>query len=582
IIMVGALYIISRDIFIGKLVEIEKQDTQKYVERALSALSQEIFELERITVDWSSRDETYAFIEDANSAYIESNLVDNTFITLRLNFVSFINSSGQIVFNKAFDLDNEEQMQVSPDFLGNSFNDLIGNGGVTSGIILVKEGPMIVASQPILTSSSLGPARGTLVFGRYINDAEIEHLAQLTVSNISMGRIDKLTPDFEAALPFLREDSPIFIQALNNQQIAGYNMVTDIYGKPVLILRVILPRETYIAGQDAVIFYILVVLGVGIILSGIVMWVVHKQVLLRTAILIKGIRGIASTGDTATRLIIGGKDELAIIASTINGMLAVLQETGLRLRQNIQEEKELRLNLEREIENRAEYTRALVHELKTPITPIMAASDLLSDLIIDETKEPLARDLVKNIHRSTSNLNKRVDELLDLARGEVGQLKVELAPVDVRDMLVEAAEEVKPTALIKEQSIGMEIPDVLQIIMVDQERLQQVLLNLLNNAIKYSPKKATITIRAREDSTHLIVEVEDTGRGISKEDQGQLFNPYHRIETDKERLSGLGLGLAIAKTIVELHGGQIWVNSIQGKGSTFIFNIPLKPSGRES
>ena len=106
-------------------------------------------------------------------------------------------------------------------------------------------------------------------------------------------------------------------------------------------------------------------------------------------------------------------------------------------------------------------------------------------------------------------------------------------------------------------------------------------MNLLNNAFKYTPAGGEITLKAREEGANLIVEVHDNGPGMSEEDQERLFIPYHRRVEDRERLGGLGLGLAIAKTLVELHGGRIWVESERGKGSTFGFSLPLENTTRQ-
>lgn len=578
IIMIGALYLTARSTLMKGLEEIEEHDAKMNVERALAALSQEVSNLERVTVDWSSWDDTYRFIDDGNSQYIEGNLVDEAFVTLRLNLMLFVHSSGKVVFSKAFDLDSEKEIPVPSNFLGDfSSSTLPGPGGIASGVMLTRDGPMIIVAQPILTSKAEGPARGTLFFGRYLNDGLIANLSQVTLSDITLHRMDEPRPDFPASLlPPLSpaEDTAALVQVLDGQHMAAYSKVNDIYGRPILVLQITMPRDEYFLGQEAVTSFALVILGIALLIGGLLLWLVHNQILARVAILIAGINKISSSGDTSTRIELKGKDELALVAGTMNGMLTVLQEEEKELRDLLQKEKELRKNLEEEIEHRAEYTRALVHELKTPITPILAASELL----LDEIEEPTAHSLAANIQRSASNLNRRIDELLDLARGETGQLKLSIAPVEIEKLLKETTDEARSQTSLKRQSLSLEILSPLQIIPADKERLQQVVQNLLNNAIKFTPEGGKIAVRAREDGTNLIVEVEDNGRGITEEEQKRLFNPYNRRESDRERLSGLGLGLTIAKRFVELHGGRIWVTSTDGKGTVFTFSIPLKPA----
>lgn len=575
--LAGTLYVTSRFTLMRGLAEIEGQEAQKYVERVLAALSQEVFDLENNTVDWSAWDDTYTFIEDANSEYIESNLVDETFIALRLNLMLFIHSSGRIVFGKAFDLDNGEEIPISPSLLGYlSSNDLLvgspGMEGITSGIILLDEGSMLVVPQPILTSKDEGPARGTLIFGRYLNSAELDRLAQVTLSKLTIHRLDGVMPyDFRGALPSLSGEAPVFVQPLSTQHIAGYTLINDIYGKPALMLRVSIPRDIYQLGQGAVIYYISVAFGISLLAAALAMLVIEKQILSRFAALIKGISSITSTGDTTARVEIRGRDELALVAGTINGMLAALHESEVELRGLYEQEKALRHQLEDEISKRIEYTRALVHELKTPLTPVLAASELL----LEELEKAPLRGLAESIRRSASNLNRRIDELLDLARSEVGQLQLHYGSVDPIPLFQEISAEMIPVALSNKQSLSLELPPSLPAMWADRDRLQQIVLNLISNAFKFTPAGGKITLKAREDGANLVVEVKDTGRGISEEEQQQLFDPYHRIEADRERLSGLGLGLVLARKFVELHGGQMWVKSRKGRGSTFSFSIPI-------
>jgi signal transduction histidine kinase len=237
-----------------------------------------------------------------------------------------------------------------------------------------------------------------------------------------------------------------------------------------------------------------------------------------------------------------------------------------------QREKDLRQELELEMDKRIEFTRALVHELKTPLTPLMTASDYLATTL---EKEPLL-SFAKNVNLGAHNLNRRINELLDLARGEVGMLELKGQLIDPLPMIKDLASYMAPEAAKNEQSFTVELPSSLSSIWADEDRLRQVILNLVSNAFKFTRKKGKITLRANEKNGNLIVEVQDTGCGISINEQKWLFQPYHRLKSDRERLGGLGLGLSLSKMLVELHGGKIWAKSQEDKGSTFSFSIPLK------
>jgi signal transduction histidine kinase len=248
-----------------------------------------------------------------------------------------------------------------------------------------------------------------------------------------------------------------------------------------------------------------------------------------------------------------------------------LERAEAKLQEAYEEERRLRQEVEAEVARKILFTRALVHELKTPLTPVLASSELL----VSELHEEPYLSLAKNIHHGDANLNRRIDELLDLARIETGMLEVNPKAVDARQLLLAIAEDMKAMVTSNGQSLTVNIPPSMSPVWADEERLRQIVLNLMINASKFTPEGGKIILRAEEKNSSLVVEVEDTGPGIPKEEQKQLFQPYHRRLANRDNLGGLGLGLALCKYLVQLHGGQIWVQSEIGQGSNFGFSIPL-------
>jgi len=574
------LFFISRTILLESYAELERQSLQRDVNRALVSYSQELADLATTTADWATWDDTYAFIADANEEYIRSNLTDSTFIGLGLNLILYLDSAGQIVFSKAFDLESEKAVplpQSISDYLAdNDF--LIAHTDPESsyaGTILLPEGTMLLASLPILTSEDEGPIRGTLLMGRYLNAGKVWELAETTLLSITFHKFyDRQLPsDFIAAGSSLSSFSPVFVQPLSEQSVAGYTFIEDISGQPALILRVDAPRDIYQQGQSAISYLILTIVGVSLAFGAVTILLLERQILSRLSYLSKSVSDIGSGGKLSARVSVPGSDELAKLGATINGMLSALEESETELRNLFEEEKKLRQDLETEIKKRVEFTRALVHELKTPITPVLASSELM----LEEIKEAgILQELAQNINQGAYNLNQRIDELLDLARGEVGMLHLNPGAVDSGQLLHSIVDSVRPLAQKNKHILNAELPPSLPIIQADEDRLRQVVLNLLNNAFKFTPAGGSITVIAREEGNALVVEVQDTGRGISKAAQERLFEPYQQLERERARLSGLGLGLSLSKKLVELHGGQIWVQSEKGKGSAFGFSIPVK------
>jgi len=254
-----------------------------------------------------------------------------------------------------------------------------------------------------------------------------------------------------------------------------------------------------------------------------------------------------------------------------------LEQAQEKLEEAYEQERQLRQQLQSEVQWRIEFTRALVHELKTPLTPVLSSSELL----YSELREEPWMSIAENIHRGATNLSKRIDELLDLARVEIGILKLNREALDVLPLLKGVGSDMAVVTKAAGQSLTLELPSYLPRVWADEERLRQVVLNLLINASKFTQEGGKIFLRAREQDGYLMVEVEDNGPGIPQEDQGRLFLPYHRRLDDREHLSGLGLGLALCKNMVELHGGNIWLDSKLGRGSTFGFSIPLATVARK-
>ena len=255
--------------------------------------------------------------------------------------------------------------------------------------------------------------------------------------------------------------------------------------------------------------------------------------------------------------------------------ISAREESEHKIQELLDQEKKIRIKCEADIDMRTNYTRALVHELKTPLTSLMASSDYLVSHI---RKEPLL-SFAKNINFGAKAVNHRIDELHDLIKLELGTLNLEFYPVNLRQLLREISGFVRPTAERSELAFSLELPPRLPKVWGDRERLQQVVMNLLNNSFKYTPKKGSVILKAYTQPGELIVEVRDTGCGMSPEAQKALFQPYERRDPSQQRKDGLGLGLVITKAIVERYKGRMWVESELGRGSRFFVALPTINKG---
>jgi len=237
-------------------------------------------------------------------------------------------------------------------------------------------------------------------------------------------------------------------------------------------------------------------------------------------------------------------------------------------------EQKARLELETQIRLRTDFFRALVHELKTPLTAMMGASEALSLKMAEGVDQRLA----KNINEGAKQLDKRINELMDIARGEIGVLTINKIPTDIKALLESIVEDFAILARLKRASIKVAIATNIPEIAADPGRLKQIIQNLICNAIEHSPTGVNIYIQARKLVKNIEFVIRDSGPGLTKNAKKHLFQMYYiqRTEANMEKLSGLGIGLALCKILVELHGGKILAESELGKGCVFKFTLPIK------
>jgi len=220
---------------------------------------------------------------------------------------------------------------------------------------------------------------------------------------------------------------------------------------------------------------------------------------------------------------------------------------------------------------RRDFISNLSHELRTPLASLKALTETLQDGALDDP--PAARQFIGQIQIEVDALTQMVTELLELSRIESGRLALDLQPVAPCDLLDSACRRMQVQAERAGVNLRVDCADDLHKARIDSQRLEQVLVNLIHNAVKFTHAGGEVVLEADTGPGEVRFAVRDTGIGIPAEDVPRIFERFYRV--DKSRTgSGTGLGLSIAKHIVEAHGGKIWAESVEGKGSTFYFTIP--------
>ncbi len=252
--------------------------------------------------------------------------------------------------------------------------------------------------------------------------------------------------------------------------------------------------------------------------------------------------------------------------------------TSLRLKQTIDHKVHaLHRQLQEATERESQLFTNMSHELRTKLDVIIGFSEVLQEQTCGELNDE-QEEYVNYILTGGNQMLDLVNGLLDLAKIEAGKMEVRLEELDLRSLLAESLELVQGGALAHDITLSLEIADDINTIVGDKRKVQQIVFNLLSNAVKFTPDQGTAGIKATETSEGVQIAVWDTGVGIAPEDQRRIFEEFQPLsDAHVTTTVGTGLGLALTKKFVELHGGTIELESRSGQGSTFTFSLPRSP-----
>jgi len=222
-----------------------------------------------------------------------------------------------------------------------------------------------------------------------------------------------------------------------------------------------------------------------------------------------------------------------------------------------------------------EFLATMSHELRTPLTAVIGYSELLRDPAFSGATAAQRDEYLAIIAESGHHLLALINDLLDVSKIEAGMMELHPVPLDLRATVTAALALIEGQARKKDQCLTATVPPGLAPLSADARKVKQILYNLLANAVKYTPSEGEIRLEVFDDETEVRVEVQDTGPGITPEDQARLFRPFVQLRNPQaDAFDGTGLGLVLTKQLVELHGGRMWLRSRAGMGSTFGFSLP--------
>ncbi|MEN6388862.1 MAG: HD domain-containing phosphohydrolase [Syntrophomonas sp.] len=337
VLLMAVMWMSQKELLLNHLTTLENKDISKNVEQAVNAIEREHRSLEVIGADWATWDDAYRFIADGNQAFVDANLVDSAFSTKRINLMMFIDNTGRIVYAKGFDLRSNcsapvpeslsQELREHPQLL-RSDQDL----KTISGIISLSETPVMVSLSPVLPSNKTGNVRGTLIVGRFLDAGVISDLQDVTQISLAVQPLKDIggLPDYRTAVQSISSSKPVAVRILDQNRAAGYTLVNDILGKPVLALRIILPRDLFNQGQTTIYYTSLFIVLISLVFGSLTLFLIEKLVLSRIFRLSRDVNNIGDRG-FGFRLKEMGSDELGVLTTSINRMLQDLEQSHQQL-----------------------------------------------------------------------------------------------------------------------------------------------------------------------------------------------------------------------------------------------------------
>jgi signal transduction histidine kinase len=513
----GVFYYATTSVINRAFDTIENRDVNQNTARGAEAITTFVNSLTFKVSDWSDWDDTYAFVENHNQAYITSNLLPSALSLIGIHVMLFYNQQQKLVFSESIDPTTSQAVPTSSALLAQfAPGSKLLSTSVTSesqGLLALPSGVIQFVSEPILTSDSSGPIHGTLVFGTWLTPAEITQFGAQTQQNVNYYNLasTSIPPAVKSSLgakPTVGEKN---IVRVSSKQIVGYQVIPDAYGNPGLVVQVTQARDIHDVATSALSRFLWLVLldsGAAIIVVLILAEMIRRR-------------------DRTIAL----KNEFFSIAS---------------------------------------------HELRTPLTVIRDYAQLMKFTFSKQVNDPKFDHMADNIDSTGAQLIGLVNVFLDAARMEQGKIPFEVKPFALGPVMVALQPEVTATAHKKNVTFTVECPPDLPQAMGDEARVRQAILNLIGNAMKFTDTGG-ITLKAEAKGKMVMVYVSDTGRGMDEAAQKVLFQRFSQVKTGDAKL-GSGLGLFISKKLIEQMGGSIQVDSsAPGIGTSISFSLPIAP-----
>lgn len=584
-------YAAQKQFIMPQFRELEQAWARENMGRAISAIQEELRNLDVLCQDWAAWDDTYAFAQDANPRYVQANLVDATFTDTDLDIIYVCDTTGKVIFGRANHPDTLTRTSLRR-FPADRFPEdhplLRGGrrGRSRGGVMLTEKGALLVTARAILPSSAHGPSRGTLIFGRFVTPGTVERWARQTSTSLRIRPLDKslaLDPLSRWAARNLESGRRPFITPHGKDHIHIYQSFASLEGGPALLLRVDIPAEISARGRYVGHYVIATALYRGVLILIAIVLLMRHIVITPGHALIRQMRRVREAGDLDLRIDSTRRDELGVLAMEFDEMLERLSQAQQELATRSRELQVAVSLLEQDIERRKETEERLMayqSQLQTLAADLASTEDRerreLADILHDGVSQLVAtaKMRVEALETGDTGLDlsddlRQVSHLLEEAIREARSLTFELSPPVLRELGLEAAiswllETPGYETLnchLRDDGAPKPLDDDVAALVFKAVR------ELLTNVVKHA-RADSVTIDLSTDGSRVRVEVVDDGIGLSDESRAG--------ETKT------GFGLMSIRERIGLAGGSLDIISRPGEGVRAVLTAPIKKTRSET
>jgi len=609
----GMNYLALRATVLPGFEQIEHDNAERNMLRVLDTIDNELQHLTKSTRDWAFWDDTYRYAIGDNDAYVDDNLIFETFESLGVDLTIFLNLDGQVLWGEVHSPESGEQISLDAILAPGDMSkfNLVGHeapDSVQSGIIQTSFGPMLVASLPILTTDATGPVGGSLVMGKFLDNATLAHLRDQTKVNFNLTQLagNSLTAEQQQALSSITAEEPIRVDASASEFLTVDTVVNDTRGEAALLVHVEMPKRITAVGQQAIVWALGLLVAVGCVVIAVMAWMIKTIAIAPLTSLTQHALSIGQTGDLKRRLSLQRADEIGTLSKEFDAMIGQLAEAR---------EKLLEQSYYTGV---AEAAAGVLHNIRNILNPIMInlwklveATRATPDKNVDAALAELAKGgmdaqrqqkLLQYVTLATERLRSERSQLaegLETVTEQCQQIEQILHDRDLDGRAERRLEEVELSRVTRDAAkllpasgsvpISLDIkPSITEMPAIQGHRivLTQILGNLLVNAVEsiqeLGPSSGQVVVDAYRDSLDgrpmVHVEVRDNGQGIEPDKLMQMFQ--RGFSTRKNKSGGLGLHWC-ANSLTAM-GGRISASSDGfGKGATIHLILPVASHAAE-